>query len=364
MNGVGIDLQHAVTLAALREGDGLLARTRLISDGQRCLIPNAVAEGRWGSAAYRGGSVKAERQAFLRHLAQRIHQYLGRVEPIPQNGYQVVVAAHDDATAASDVESAGLDRAAIIASTDALLCRWLAENPDTDVKLVATVAIGDTSAAISAHQLSNTPRRVSRSPVSGRIDNVGFLDWTERLLGEVRARLRDVAVADEELTLRDGALEFAAKLRGATNDVAVPWTGPFRGQCYSIPTLSRRDCLVWPTAVTFAAEAPALVRRSVNALAAGSQPELVVLGGLGAVWPVAHDILRQHWPVWTSALPEEDIAVGAAWWPSLSKHFGVAAALNHVDAAIESTLEYEKLRDTPTAAFDATDPGDIPPWKR
>lgn len=400
MNGVGIDYQQTVSIVALREGEGPLVRSRLISDGQRTLIPHVVTGGgRWGSDAFAeapvvpptgppstaGPWIDAEHAPlFWRGLYHRVYHYLGRLPPVPQHGYQFVIALaaeHDSSEwnqVARMADESGFAHAQVIRVTDALLCRWLADTSlrDRQVKRAVVVAVGDWDVMVSSYFLESSAvengiPRVTSAPHSTRLAQVGFSDWSEQLLSELRSRLKEPIPAAQEITLRDGAIEFASRLRGAGIDTPQTWTGPFRGQCYSTPTLSRRECLAWPSARRFAAQVPELIRQAIQTLSPQAKPDLVVFGGLGAVWPLVFDVLQPLWPIWTSPFPEQDVALGAAWWPVFGKHFAEPSTpiqRDFVESPVNSPDSFEDAgssgSETPETLDPLVDLQDLPPWKR
>lgn len=146
MNGIGIDYQQTLSLIALREGGLERSRTRMLDDGCRQLIPHAVAQdGLWGTKAFQSQPEKwlrpveglsagpwldeASSGPFWECLYRRTYSYLGRIPPVPREGYQVVVAIPSalDSDEADVVlrqsEKAGFLHGQVITVTDALLSR-------------------------------------------------------------------------------------------------------------------------------------------------------------------------------------------------------------------------------------------------
>ncbi|MFB6888186.1 hypothetical protein ACFCX4_02590 [Kitasatospora sp. NPDC056327] len=339
MSGVlGLDVQYSHTVPALRETGAAVP----LRDGHRALIPNAVLPGgAWGSPAAEEvlglGPATPERlfawrrdpwsPEFLRGLRDRSARYLGLSADPPAHGYRTVVCAGPDTPddAERRCEEAGLGTAARVTPTDALLCRRLAEpQPLPRGGTVLAVVCAERWTALGSYRLVQEDGRttaVRSGPPVLRPEGAGA--WTELLAGAVLARSGEGTPARDLLALLDGALECASRLDLAAS---VPWQGPL-AERLSPPLVVWRDELARSPAVLETVDA---VRRHAVAAA----PDLVLLGGSGAVWPFPHTALGAVAPVWRSSDPALDLAAGAAWWPALRDRFGPAPAFRPAPAPL------------------------------
>jgi hypothetical protein len=357
VNAIGIDFQRTLTSLHLREGQGIAARFRAMGDGRGAQIPNAVAMAAttgggttataWGSAAL--SHPRAERlcgsdtlapapwtdepQAveFLRCVGASVRTYLGGLEPIPRNGYQVVLTAqgiglNDLGRVQQIVLAAGLSEALCIPACDALVARWLME-PASSVhtagpgqRTVVAVTIGDVCTQVAAYTIRPgsepwpAPPRVDALPGTISI-TAGHAWWAAELLKAVESRVPEGADHDDDASLHVAALEFAVRLTSANGGV-LRWTGALSDRMYEPLELTVADCWArWPEAMELRRSLGRAVGE-VSRRSAPQGPHLVLLGGIGAAWPFARDALRAaDWATWESGSPHDDLARGAAAWP-------------------------------------------------
>ncbi|MGH2458429.1 MAG: hypothetical protein ACRDIY_06125 [Chloroflexota bacterium] len=341
MNAIGIDYQQTLTAVWLREENEAGAHLRSIGDGLRSLIPNlAVDEGGWGSRAALAGESLDERSSaegpwlaepgaavFWRCLYRRVTGYLGRVKPIPRNGYQVVVAIPSVGSAAGPTierfgRDAGFDALRVIRTTDAVLARWLAEGATEEPRdrLVAVVAVGDTTTLVGAGRLGTDAdgRPALHFPDDAvTIVPTGFQGWLTATLEAVQERLDQPLGVGSHLVMRDAAIAFGRRLSLASRDQTTAWSGPFHDEMFASLEVSPRDAESWPGAQELDQRIPEAIRRAVSVLGADRRPDLALVGGIGAAWPFARRAVGRVAPTWQSQDPIEDVARGAAWWPSL-----------------------------------------------
>ena len=232
IGSVGIDVQDSRAAACLLEwpdqatGRGA-ARQGAIGDGRRLLIPVAATpddagEPCWGSAAAEvalsrvtadGASATAGAAAmlapallawrtdpwgeeFLGGLRQRLLRYLGLPPTGRVRGHQLSFCADpgpagDWADAARALEDASLPDAEFLRPADALLCRWLAADPDLSrSRTVLAVAYGETTTDLGLYAVEGSQGAVGR--LDGAHMETGAAGWlAERRRGTgLAARIR------------------------------------------------------------------------------------------------------------------------------------------------------------------------------
>jgi hypothetical protein len=189
-NTIGIDFGRTATVAYLCDGVWPACRWRCIGDGQRARIPNAVdGAGRWASAAVAAGAPDLNAgyanltdepwldskaaYGFWENLGRRLTAFLGRVEPVPESGYRVVIALHtvDFATTAQSMQAlccrdaiASFDGAVCVPAHRAVLCRWMPESPDNEARRLTAVivCVGDTLTSVSAYEIERCEEGLPR----------------------------------------------------------------------------------------------------------------------------------------------------------------------------------------------------------
>lgn len=389
MNGIGIDYQQTVSIAGLREGIGNSARTRLIGDGQRKMIPHfADVGGRWASEAAMHLDQVTQQQSplpgpwldaqetplFLNSLYRRTFEYLGSMRPIPRNGFRVVFSAPCDTGSAEAaqlraiVEAAQWEHVELIRPTDALVCRWLAATPDRLPEgPVVSLVVCDTCIVATAYLVQTAEghrSQVSAQTRMARLDSIGHRHWSDAILADVRQRLPTSPTPSEELSLGDGVLDLTAALGNVGPAESVPWTGPLQDALFSIPSWTRGECEV--RVANSANQIRSLLGELANKLPEDSSQLTILLGGAGALWPFVTDAASSVGRAWRSACPEEDIALGAAWWPVYGSHF--RATDQHVSASeVLDVADNVAPSDSTTSPAQSEETGrddDIPPWER
>jgi hypothetical protein len=389
MNTVGIDYQQTATVIALREGEGQDARLRSLGDGLRRLIPNAILGQRaWGSSALlaedRGGLRRGDdRQdgpwldpaaapVFWSSLYRRVQAYLGGLAPVPANGFHLVVGlqaqAHPAAAAAVArlAAQAGFDDPACIPATDALLCRWLAERA-ADYSVVVAVIQGDTSTAVRAYRLR--PRAGGRAIVEAAsaistVPGAGQAAWVRRISDLLAGRLGGAIPAEEELAVRDAAIEFGARLSHGDDHEPITWSGPLSERMVKPVQITRAASLALPEAQQLDVALGAGLAKALAGVNVTQAPDLILRGGPGAAWPFGLQALAavaSSKRIWQSADPAQDVAWGAAWWPELGQPSEQALRWQGAPSlAAPPAPPPPADLSTPSEAESAP----VPPWKR
>jgi hypothetical protein len=427
---VGVDLQYSRATIGLREGMGQQMSASLVGDGTRRLVPSAIGpDGTWGSSAVeaffkRAGTVAAAADhvlgwrvdpwsvEFLRGLRERLVAYLGGVTPDRRHGHDVCICTgqadaigwEDQAGADADDGSpstarsallrcaaAGLNDVTFVRPTDALLCRWIAEwarhpsasgvaEPIPAKVTVLVVACGESWTAVAGYALmpGETRQLISRLPGTARRVERGCGEWSAGLARQVMARCREGTRPDAALAVLDATLELGALLGAQKDGETTEWSGPLADAMLMPLILRRRE--------QAALEEVRLTTDSVAELVAKTLPEagparpVIVVGGIGAVWPYVTDALqpnRDRAVLWRSSEPEHDLAIGATWWPELRRFFSrggeprppaltsAAAGTTHVPGAAGITSPRTSGL-APRAQADSAPrrPEDTPPWER
>jgi hypothetical protein len=408
MNIIGIDYQQTHSVICLREGGAITSHPDSVGDGLRHLIPNAVfQDGVWGSRAMlrtdagriagdalsgNGPWLAAPAAILWQGMRDRLYSYLGRMNPGPENGYQVVVgiqALNQEESAAAVkrlCSGAGLEETTVVAATHALLCRWMAEaasNPNNHPTVIA-VAVGDSSTTVTAYRVRMSSglypfvTSVSRTIYLG---NGGHLLWTAKTIDLVQARFREhfdeFLPPGYDLNMRDAVLRFAAQLSRAEANQQIEWTGLFREKLYSTFRLARKECERWPEVVAFRQSLSAAIADAAGEVCRNREPEVIAVGGVGAIWPFATDLASTSKAlVWRSESPQEDVACGAAWWPEAGERSAEVlstggppvrgSVLRPGDDGQEDSIE-EGADDrllTDEVTEEIVDTKIVPPWER
>jgi len=359
MNGIGLDVQHSRTMIVVREG----VQRSPVGDGLRRLVPNALADGLWASPAAEailsGGRPIPEwlsrwrtdpwSEAFLAGVHDRLTDFLGQVRPVHSNGYVVHLSTGPDVPDDSVAlcASAGLRDTVPVEPGEALVCRWLAERVPGDWKGALTaVACGEAWTTATPYTVDRVGGRpvVTRGRAASRA--VGGGAWCEELAADVLERCREGVPPVALLSLLDGVLELASALRDRET---TEWIGPLADQLFSSLTFTRRELAARPSVERVTAAVRELVQATSTRL------DLLIVGGTCAVWPFIPDALHDLGPIWQSREPEQDLAVGAAWWPVLQPFFvGVTPPPALAARALEPR--------GPAQTISLTEPQ--PPWLR
>jgi hypothetical protein len=381
VNGIGIDHQRDRTLVVVREGDALVP----IGDGRVWSIPSrADAAGRWGSWALAAAEDLALVQAaqtspdlervFWTGLCQRLSAHLGGLAPSRRQGFRVAVAVPDPGTDESRqlggrLAEAGLPDAEIVASTDALLAAWLALAPHTADRptVIATVVAGDEAAWVRAYiPAASSQARASCGPIV-RSPGTGHSAIVRRVLDLLLERLPELPDPAALPALANGILAFAEDLsRAVTTDPAseIAWRGSYAAGLYTPLRLTPAEMASWPEPRALRVGLPLAVREAVQPLGEGrSQPDLIVLGGLGSAWPFAAQALVglgvSIWPTPSHGDgddPRRLVATGATFWNGLQyTEIGTAPRPGRLDGG-QRPPEPPVLR--------APTPPVRPPWQR
>lgn len=358
MNAFGIDYGRTLSIVSLRDGKGPRARTRLVGDGFRASIPHATSAPSspptledpllWGSRALeakaRGGALRPEENLaglwlerpgamlFWQGMMQRLTAYVGRVKPLPSNGYDTIIALPSESIEDTSVQlsdlcrEAGFEGVTIVPSPHALLCRWMMEVVvmpwGEGAQTVASVSVGDDSISVCAYRVTMRGPNMPQITASSRcfsIPECGSARWGHRLLQEVANRWREMPEIGDEMALRDAANEFGARLSRARQDEQVEWDGPLAERMFENLRLSRRECREWPEVGPLVQELPTLLHQTAHAVNESGRLDLVLVGGVGAMWPFAAEVAASEFRMWQSGFPLEDVARGAAFWPEVGE---------------------------------------------
>ncbi|MET7403778.1 hypothetical protein ABZS66_60945 [Dactylosporangium sp. NPDC005572] len=380
---VGVDPQRTRTAVVLREGDGGSGGALpMVGDGFRRLVPNAVLPpDRWATPAAEalldaaGGAPAADlaRLArswccdplsadFLAGLRERLFGYLGRLAPAARNGYRVaaVAAPGTETLLRQRFTDAGLADVLTVDPADALLARWLVDPARPPAGgIVVAVACGEAWTRVATYAVDQAaPRTARRLAASASTVEGGVTDLAGAVTAAVLGRCRQGVRSAELLAMLDGALELAGRLRSLRADDEVEWAGPLTERMFEPLRLSRQSLAGTPGVAESLAEVAGRVRAAVT-VGGTTRPAALLVGGIGAVWPAVADGLTSLGPVWQSPEPEADLAVGAAWWPSL-RH-GVQRP-ETAEAAFAALAPATPRETVPAVA--PQDSADIPPWLR
>jgi hypothetical protein len=406
VGSIGIDVQAARAAACLLEwpdqATGGAARQGAIGDGRRLLIPVATAtddagEGRWGSAAAEevlsrltadGAGPTAGTAAglapallawqgepwseeFLGGLRQRLLRYLGLPESGPVRGHQLLFCADPgpdgDWPGATHelLEGVGLPDAELLRPANALLCRWLAGDPDLSrPRTVLAVACGETATDLGLYAVQAAQDAVSR--VGTARVAAGARGWLADLAAQALGFCRPDTPARALLSLLDGADEFAAALRAAPPEAAVEWSGPLSQHMFEPFRASRAELARHPAVTSWIVP----VADAATQLARGAAgPVTVLVGGPGATWPFAADVLgvtlgptARDGGVWGSGDPALDLAFGACWWPLFKRSFGRVPAITPVALALPPTRQETVPPWADQGVTDRDRAAEQPPW--
>lgn len=385
-NAIGIDFGRTATVICLRDGAWPARHLRCIGDGQRGRIPNAAdGSGRWASAAVvaaapdldAGYFTLSEKPwlegkapcVFWENLGRRLSSFLGRVKPVPKNGYRVVIApqAIDFAATTQSIQSmchqdavSGLDEAIFVPTQRAVLCRWILEQPRGETRrlTVAVVCVGDTLTTVGAYDVElgdAVPPQIVRCGMP-HFSLLAGSAWWERAVARLVADRSNNTELDARQTLGvgDAILELATRLRLSNPDRAVPWQGPLANSLFWQIKVDRRRLVTWPEVMELIVHLPSAVQNAVGALHSRSRPDVIVVGGVGACWPFAADTLSsasefRETPVWQSSNPLEDVALGAALWPIVS----LTSLIDWTDVDVPKPIASDpppQLSDPPSSA--------------
>lgn len=352
MNAIGIDYQRTLAVICLREGPCATAKIRSVGDGLRHLIPTAVLdEETWGSNAlisshpnrlwgkdYPTDEPWLEEKGavlFWRGLYRRLYTYLGRMQPDSRNGYRTVISLPAAGYESADeqirhfCQAAGLSDITTIPLTDAILCRWMTEqaHSESDERVVAVTAIGDTSSSVRAYRIqyrgAKYPGILSASQIVS-LSEIGQAWWIQNILTLLEEHINQALPFEEELGLRDAAIELGMRLGRVAPSQPVAWIGPLQKSLFTPLEVTRQECASWPEVTRLARALPVAIRDAVLPIAERATPDILLLGAVGAAWPFAKDIARglvSEEQIWQSLTPQEDGAWGAACWPEVGESY-------------------------------------------
>jgi hypothetical protein len=382
MSGVvGIDIQHTRAAIVLLEGVGADLVAQPIGDGTRLLIPAASGPPPlWGSssaeaALQRLSAVQADLvdhlldwrcdpldTSFLRGIRDRLSAYLGQTDPTHRHGYHACFAIEGPSRDGQALQilrerctAAGLTSNSTVSSTDALVCRWVTQPGSAAHSPAAIVAVscGETWTDITSYRIHRRDPGIKITSETTRRVHFGSDAVCTELARMVLDRSHEAVRPKSLLPILDGVLEFGATLGTQSADQDAEWNGPLADRMFAPLRLSRSDMARWSQ-----------VRATVDAVAAevdraAAVEPLILIGGIGAIWPFIADALSSRGRVWQSQNPSEDIATGAAWWPRLRNHFTANHSEHH-----NGTPELPRPNPAPDEPPTETELGQIPPWER
>jgi hypothetical protein len=135
----------------------------------------------------------------------------------------------------------------------------------------------------------------------------------------VRKRLNEEPPAGFEQSLQDAATRYSIRLSQSGDHQPVEWREIFEERLYAPLSLTYAECAAWRETFSFSQQLPDAVRGALRAIGSDA-PEMLVVGGLGSVWPFAERIAAALGPVWRSGAAGDDVAAGATWWGELCEH--------------------------------------------
>jgi hypothetical protein len=342
--GIGVDTQASRTMIALAEG----AYVGMVGDGTRWSVPNAVKPGKWASAAVDGppdGDLlwwhcDPWSVDFLRGLSARLTAYVGLKDLSLSTGYTVTfVAAANTSTPWRDV---GLSEVTLVHPLDALMCRRLTERTIVDTsRPVVAVACGETSVWIGAYRVTGSGKHVKVVPLTRTSMPADTRKWSARLARHVLDRCANTESV-QVLALLDAVAEFGAQLWECPGDHEMEWGGVLSDQLFSPVRFSRDEMAKWPEVESVM---NVVTEKTATVVADHTDP-LIVLGGVGAVWPFLKMAVSGLGPVWRSGMPDHDLAVGAARWHEHRSRFSQPVGISQSPTPVS---EPEPV---------------VPPWKR
>jgi hypothetical protein len=394
MHSIGIDHQRTLSIICLREGPLPFAKRRSVGDGLRHIIPNiAQDEQLWGSQALTNQNVGSmwsklftestwstddEARFFWRGLSKRLYTFLGQMTPTINNGFRTIVCLPatnyqvETEQVLSLCKQVDLSDTTIIPAIDTVLCRWLAERPLLQGRCtIVAVMVGDTSVDVRAYRL-NTPGRpypyfASASQIVS-IEKTGLAWWADKLLSLIAERMDEGLPARLLLGLHDAAVEFGVYLSRAQPSQLISWTGPLQGRLFTPLQVTRNECASWTEVTSLTSRLPAIIRDVTQRVSDANRPDILLIGGIGALWPFPRDAMLETLGaenIWQSATPYEDGAWGAACWPEIGEPYQEVLELKYEilpPAPIsQSILPFNTQRNRMSANIPADE---LPPWEQ
>ncbi len=369
MNVFGIDYQHTLSIICLRECNTNFSKIHSVSDGISQVIPNTTTEDLlWGSSALKE-SEEVQRKwknrpilplseqvrdiAFWKGMFRRFYTHIGYLPPIQQNGYSSVVALqgfdfNEQATLLNETcVAAGFEGVKIIPSTRALLSRWLAEGncPLDKNCTITSVVVGDTSTTVSSYRILKSRDRVTsiiEEYPCLTIADVGQFYWVEKILDIVESSVGEPLPAKLLLKSWSAAIEIGAQLQQKNKSYRVAWSGPMLEKLQNrslLPSFTTEECIKWPEVAVLLFSLPKIIKEATS-LTGQSVPDLILMGGIGSVWPFAKDEVSSIAPMYLSLTPQEDIARGATWWPEFENNLRVISSRSSVNSNTINDVSY------------------------
>lgn len=399
MNSIGIDFQKYASVICLRESNQMKDVIRSIGDGISVLIPNISTDDKqWGNAAIENylSLTKADLKfdnifdnrdrflSFWENLYKRIYDYLGYLEPIRSNGYHLTVGTdnfdslQNGENFNSIIQEVGFNDFEVIPSTVCLLCRWIKEYKYdfSDKKNISVIVIGELSTSICSIQISGSQQNTMRLDASSRIlklSNTGLVPWLTKIFEKLDG-LNDGEVSDIQIMKSyDAALRFGSELKRSMEGQTIRWTG--RNNNFSkanSPVFTKNECETWSEVASLYIQLPDLVKRSLNEITANKDPDVILVGGIGAVFPFGLETVGHLGKSWSSRDEINDIAKGASWFVELPESFrnelqeAFKDVIKNTDEEFSKNLEddFDLSLKNELSSQITVDEDILPPWER
>lgn len=323
MNVVGIEYRPTYTVAALREA---AQPPRILGDGHRSVIPNCILGDSWGSEAaattessWNGVSTQQPNVEHWRRLHSRLKEFTG-CSKIRSADFQTVLVlsdAIDQKRLANLATQAEFRVDCVISPPQAAVASWLVRQASTPAafRTVVAVTIGDISveAAVFSVRIGDEPAISQSATVESCLHNgAGF--WSQQLVKEILAHTAEQTEQLSGLHLWQAAMEAAQQMRLAPPESTVYWNGPLNSH-WEIPSFTTDEVFGWPKVAAFSNWLRSAMKKLLAAFRL-SEPDVLLISGVGADWPLSAFALTDLPPTVFSD-PSTDIAIGATYWLSL-----------------------------------------------
>lgn len=318
MKALGIELGEIVSSFALFESGNA---PRQVGDGRYFVVPTAIEGTAWGSraagpgSAWNGSARAANYTEFLRQVLARSAQFAGAALSEMAACRTVVASFGEASEIVSNAATAGFRDVIAVAPAQALVAGWIRRCGDRleGERVVAAVAIGDQATSIGACRVVPTVLPVRQMTVPASLP-IGISHWVSKVIHEVCRHVPHVEVDSRPMwELWVSAVELGDRSRRRPRQTAA-WIGPYEGALLAPLEFASHDLTAFQNDSDFMLR----VRRAIVSASSDlgrSVPDVLLLGGIGACWPITSDIwVGLPEPV-VSSDPASDIACGAASWP-------------------------------------------------
>lgn len=316
---LGIEHRPTVIAAAIREGT---FAPRLLDDGQRTLIPNVTSGSDWGSIAasdirsgWNGTTRVPTADKLWNDLHRRMVRYLGGYEPGSRE-ITTVAASATDSPSAIIVAGSLLKVDQVISFSEAAIASWLSRQltSDSQLRRVGVLTIGDTSAEAATVDVRVGPRPLLvEARGTSSCEGVGASFVTKQILDEIGGHASEGSQLTTPVAMWQSAMEMGDRLRRAPGNRSVAWTGPLQERLVAPMEITKEDFYAWPAVIRL----HHWLHGSVRTMFLNYRPEVVIVSGQGASWPIAPDVFSGLPNPAIPTDPSTDLAVGASYWPTL-----------------------------------------------